>query len=163
MHSGISKNGKSESAEGRMREIEAKEEYKLKNCLQELADHHNKVSVNFKGCYPKQPFEETLIHFSSDLDSRKSSIAVIEEEDRVVGFCKINYVSTIGVIEYLVVSKKYRGKGYGAQLMEWALKRFEDLGIHDIDVKVADGNDAISLYEKYGFRMNAHILRLDRK
>ena len=88
---------------------------------------------------------------------------MIEEEDRVVGFCKINYVSTIGVIEYLVVSKKYRGKGYGAQLMEWALKRFEDLGIHDIDVKVADGNDAISLYEKYGFRMNAHILRLDRK
>ena len=163
MHSGISKNGKSESAEGRMREIEAKEVYKLKNCLQELADHHNNVSVNFKGCYPKQPFEETLIHFSSDLDSRKPSIAVIEEEDRVVGFCKINYVSTIGVIEYLVVSKKYRGKGYGAQLMEWALKRFEDLGIHDIDVKVADGNDAISLYEKYGFRMNAHILRLDRK
>ena len=146
-----------------MREIEAKEVYKLKNCLQELADHHNNVSVNFKGCYPKQPFDETLMQFASDIDAGISSIAVIETNDRVVGFCKINYGGTAGVLEYLIVSENFRGKGYGAQLMEWALKRFEDLGIHDIDVKVADGNDAISLYEKYGFRMNAHILRLDRK
>ncbi len=145
-----------------MREIEAKEVYKLKNCLQELADHHNKVSVNFKGCYPKKPFEETLVHFSSDIDDENSSIGVIEVEDRVIGFCKINYGCDVGAIEYLVVLEEYRGKGYGAQLMEWALNRFKELGIHDADVKVADGNDAISLYEKYGFKMNAHILRLSR-
>ena len=145
-----------------MREIDAKEVYRLRNCLQELADHHNKVSVNFKGCYPKQPLEETLIRFSSDVDAGNSSIAVIEAEDRVVGFCKIDYVSTAGVIEYLIVSEGYRGKGYGAQLMEWALNRFKELNIYDMDVQVADGNDAISLYEKYGFKMNAHFLRLSR-
>lgn len=143
-----------------MREIGSQEVYTLKNCLEELAEHHNKVSVNFKGCYPKQPFEETLIRFSVDVDAGNSSIAVVEAEDRVVGFCKINYVSNVGVIEYLIVSMEYRGKGYGAQLMEWALSRFKEFGIHNVDVKVADGNDAISLYEKYGFKMNAHILRL---
>ena len=145
-----------------MREINAEEVNKLKNCLQELADHHNKVSVNFKGCYPKQPIEETLIRFASDIDEGNSSIAVVEAEDRVDGFCKINHVGAVGAIEYLIVSEEYRGKGYGAQFMEWALNRFNELGIHDADVKVADGNDAISLYEKYGFKMNAHILRLSR-
>lgn len=144
-----------------MREIGSQEVFILKNCLEELAAHHNKVSVNFKGCYPKQPFEVTLNGFSKDVDSGNSSIAVIEAEDRVAGFCKINYASNVGAVEYLIVLIEYRGKGYGAQLMEWALSRFKELGIHDIDVKVADGNDAISLYEKYGFKMNAHILRLD--
>ena len=145
-----------------MKEIEAKEIDKLKNCLQELADHHNRVSINFKGSYPKRPFEETLTQFVSDIDAGNSSIAVIEAEDRVVGFCKINYCSAVGVLEYLIVSEDYRGNGYGAQLMNWALNRFEELDIRDIDVKVADGNDAVFLYEKYGFKMNAHILRLNR-
>ncbi len=145
-----------------MKEIGSEETSRLNNCLTELSKHHNKVSVNFKGCYPTKPFKETLIRFSSDVASGSSSIAVVEAEDRVVGFCKINFGSTVGVLEYLIVSENYRGKGYGAQLMAWALNRFEELGIHDIDVKVVDGNDAIFLYEKYGFKMNAHILRLSR-
>ena len=145
-----------------MREIGPEEVPKLRDCLEELAQHHNRVSINFKGCYPKQPFEETLMRFSSDVDAGRSSIAVIEAEDRVVGFCKINYDSAVGDLEYLIVSEDHRGKGYGAQLMEWALNRFEELGIRDIDVKVADGNDAVSLYERYGFKMNAHILRLSQ-
>ena len=145
-----------------MKEIGSEEVSGLKNCLEELAEHHNRVSVNFKGCYPKQPFEETLMRFASDVETGRSSIAVMEADDRVFGFCKINYGDAVGVLEYLIVSENYRGKGYGAQLMGWALSRFEELGIHDIDVKVADGNDAIFLYEKYGFKMNAHILLLSR-
>ena len=119
--------------ENDMREIGSEEISRLCDCLAELAEHHNRVSVNFKGCYPKQPFEETLMRFSSDIDSGSSSIAVIEAEDRVVGFCKINYGSAVGVLEYLIVSEDCRGKGYGAQLLEWALNRFDELGIHDID------------------------------
>lgn len=148
--------------ENGMREIGPEEIPKLRGCLEELAQHHNRVSVNFKGCYPKQPFEETLARFSSDVDAGRSSIAVIEAEDRVIGFCKINYGNAVGDLEYLIVSEDHRGKGYGAQLMEWALNRFEELGIRDIDVKVADGNNALTLYERYGFKMNAHLLRLSR-
>lgn len=145
-----------------MREIGPDEVSKLYRCLEELADHHNMVSVNFKGHYPKRPFEETIRRFSADLAEGTSRIAVIEEEEKVVGFCKINVDSAAGVLEYLIVSAAYRGKNYGADLMKWALNRFEGMGIHEIDVKVADGNDAVFFYEKYGFRMNAHILRLSR-
>lgn len=145
-----------------MREIASNEVCKLQNCLLALAAHHNKVSINFKGCYPKNPVEQTIKDFSSDLDNGKSYIAVIENKDKVIGFSKINVDDNIGVLEYLIVLGEYRGLGYGAVLMEWALSRFADCGVRDIDVKVADGNEAISLYEKYGFKMNAHILRLSR-
>ncbi len=146
-----------------MREIDSTEVCKLENCLLALAAHHNKVSVNFKGCYPKTPVEQTIRHFAADLDSGKSYIAVIENDDSIIGFCKINIDDNIGVLEYLIVLGNYRGLGYGAELMEWSLNKFSDYGVKDIDVKVADGNEAVSLYEKYGFKMNAHILRLSRE
>ncbi len=34
--------------------------------------------------------------------------------------------------------------------------------VNSIEVKVATGNDAIRLYEKYGFQLNAQVLRFDR-
>ncbi|MBR1862736.1 MAG: GNAT family N-acetyltransferase [Ruminococcus sp.] len=145
-----------------MREIDSDDVCKLKECLLALAAHHNKVSVNFKGCYPKAPVEQTVKQFAADVDNGKSHIAVIENDNKVIGFCKINIDNAVGVLEYLVVLEKFRGLGYGASLMEWALSKFACYGVHDIDVKVADGNEAISLYEKYGFKMNAHILRLSR-
>ncbi len=145
-----------------MREIRSDEVYKLKECLIALAAHHNKVSVNFRGCYPKAPVEDTLEHFTLDLNNKKSCIAVIENGEKVVGFCKIDVDNNAGVLEYLVVLEEFRGMGYGAELIEWALSRFSCSGVRNIDVKVADGNEAVSLYEKYGFKMNAHILRLSR-
>ena len=42
--------------------------------------------------------------------------------------------------------------------MERAIQAFYRRGVHRIEVKVVDGNAALHLYEKYGFRINAHIL-----
>ena len=145
-----------------MREIRSDEVYKLKECLIALAAHHNKVSVNFKGCYPKTPVEDTIGRFALDLNKEKAHIAVVENGEKVTGFCKIDLDNSVGVLEYLVVLEECRGMGYGAELIEWALNKFSCFGVHNIDVKVADGNEAVSLYEKYGFKMNAHILRLSR-
>ena len=143
-----------------MREIASEEVCMLEECLLALAAHHNKVSVNFKGCYPKAPIDRTLQRFSDDLQSGRSYIAVVEDKNKAVGFCKTDIDGSVGVLEYLIVLESHRGSGYGAQLMEWALGKFSSHNVHDIDVKVADGNNAVSLYEKYGFKMNAHILRL---
>jgi ribosomal protein S18 acetylase RimI-like enzyme len=46
--------------------------------------------------------------------------------------------------------------------MDWALNTFQKLGINEIDVKVVYGNEAIHLYEKYGFRERFVIMTLDR-
>lgn len=58
-----------------------------------------------------------------------------------------------------MILKEHRGKGCGKLLMDWAMRLFEEYDIHRIEVKAVDGNDdAIRLYEKYGFKINAHIL-----
>ena len=143
-----------------MREIHTTEVFKLKECLAELAEHHNRVSVNFKGNYPKEAFNKTLERFSADLEEGKSHIAVVEEGDRVIGFCKVNCSHNVGTLEYMVVLNSQRGKGHGAQLMNWAMDKFRETGVAFVEVKVVDGNEAIRFYEKYGFKINAHLLRL---
>jgi len=142
-----------------MRELPCAEIHELEECLRELAEHHNLVSVNFAGTYPKKPFGETLQSFEAAVKSGKSRIAVIDADNRIIGFCKTDIDRGQGKIDYLVVLKEYRGKGYGDMLMNWALDLFKQCGVEQIEVKVADGNSAIRFYEKYGFRMNAHILK----
>lgn len=144
-----------------IREIISKETGKLYNCLEALAEHHNKVSVHFKGQYPRTSSEQKITEFEKELEAGRSYIAVAENDTEVIGFCKINAESGTGVLEYLVVLDQERGKGYGAALMDWALNKFRDLKIKEIDVKVVYGNDAIHLYEKYGFKERSVILTLN--
>ena len=141
-----------------MRELKENETGGLRECLEALAAHHNAASVHFKGAYPSRPYEEKLKDFAAALAQGRSRIAVTEENGRIVGFCKVDLDGAHGKLDYLVVLPACRGRGYGKALMDWAMDAFEKNGVHRIEVKVVDGNDAIHLYEKYGFQMNAHIL-----
>lgn len=142
-----------------VREIDASETYKLLECIMHLSEYHNQVSVNFKGHYPSRPYDETLRIFTEGLQNKDSYIAVVEDADKIAGFCKVDIACNIGKLDYLVVLQKYRRKGFGKQLMDWAMDTFHRNHIKYVDVKVVDGNEAIRLYEKYGFKMNAHLLR----
>ena len=130
-------------------------------CLAALAEHHNAVSLHFSGAYPSRPYEQTIEMFSAALTAGNSQIAVVEEQNRIVGFCKLDLSAAYGKIDYLIVLPEYRGNGFGKALMERAMSIFRQNGVKSIEVKVVDGNDVIRLYEKYGFKINARILRLD--
>ena len=145
-----------------MREINPDETGRLYDCLEALAKHHNQVSVYFKGYYPLMPSEQKIAQFRNELETGRSRIAVVENDDQVTGFCKINTDGSTGILEYLVVLEQERGKGYGAAFMDWALDTFRKLGINDIDVKAVYGNDAIRFYRKYGFKEKSVILTLNR-
>ena len=144
-----------------IREISATEVWKLQECIRELSAYHNTVSVHFKGSYPSRPYKETLELFRDALMKKASRIAVVEENSCIAGFCKIDIAKEKGKLDYLVVLEKYRKKHYGKALMDWAMQTFEMEQVGHIEVKVVDGNDALHLYEKYGFKMNAHILVAD--
>lgn len=145
------------------REITEKEVGALRACIQALSEHHNRVSVNFKGSYPSRPYEQTLDLFREALHKHDSHIAVVEENEQIVGFCKVDFHGEKGKLDYLVVLEEARKKGYGRCLMDWAMQMFEENHVRQIEVKVVDGNDTIHLYEAYGFQMNAHILVADLK
>ena len=82
----------------------------------------------------------------------------MEDNGSVVGLCKKDICGSVGRPDNHDVLKEYRGKGYGKALMDWAMSYFDRNGVHHIEVKVVDGNEAIHLNEKYGFKMNAYIL-----
>ena len=143
-----------------IRTIQQNEIASLKECLRELAKHHNAVSMNFKGHYPSKAAEEVLSNFIRQVEAGTSYIAVMEENNNVIGFCKcdVDLENRQGKLDYLVVLESHRGMGYGGVLMDWAMKLFEEKEVTKIEVKVVAGNEAIHMYEKYGFRLNAHIL-----
>lgn len=145
----------------RMRELTAGEVRILEECLEALAAHHNRVSVNFRGQFPKRPYGETLEMFRQDVENGKSRIAVAEEGDRVLGFCKVDAAGAEGAVDYLIVLPEARGKGFGDRLFGWALDALRQSGVSRVEVRVVDGNDAIRFYEKYGFRTCSHILRME--
>jgi len=132
----------------------------LSECLRELAHHHNMVSINFSGYYPRKSCTDVLESFCEQLKTGTTCIVVLQENDNIVGFCKCDtdVESKQGKLDYLMVLSPYRKKGYGGMLMDWAMKFFSEKGIAQIEVKVVAGNEAIHLYEKYGFKINAHIL-----
>lgn len=144
-----------------IRTIEANEVCKLTGCLAALAEHHNAVSLHFKGAYPSRPYQQTLELFSAALLEGQSQISVVEEQNGIIGFCKLDVTAESGKIDYLVVLPEHRGKGCGAALMDWAMQIFRQKDVKSIEVKVVAGNDAIRLYEKYDFQINANILKLD--
>ena len=141
-------------------EINRSEVPKLSDCLAALAEHHNKVSANFKGAFPLKPYEETLTSFSESLEKGTSRIAAIESTEKIIGFCKIDITDNDGYLSHLVVLQKYRGSGYGKMLMDWAMEQFRKSNVRQIELKVVNGNEAIHLYEKYGFKIKSHILGL---
>ncbi len=144
-----------------MREITAEEVQKLRGCLQALAAYHNQVSTFFSGSYPGCPHDVTLSAFAKALEENTARIAVVEREGSVVGFCKIDLLGGKGKLDYLVVQEAYRGSGYGKALMDWAMETFARHAVEQIEVKVVAGNEAIHLYEAYGFHLNAHLLVKD--
>ncbi len=132
----------------------------LSECLTQLAQYHNTVSTNFSGYYPRKTCEDVLAKFHEQFKAGVSCIAVVQENDNIIGFCKCDTDAELkqGKLDYLMVLSQYRGKGYGGMLMDWAMKHFSEKGIGQIEVKVVAGNEAIHLYEKFGFKVNAHIL-----
>lgn len=148
---------------GTIRVMNPDEVGKLKICIEELARYHNTVSTNFKGNYPRRPYDITLEAFREALENKSSMIAVMEEQEKVIGFCKVDFQGSGGKLDYLVIMKEYRSRGFGKRLMDWAIQMFAEHEIQQIEVKVVDGNETIHLYEKYGFKMNAHILTYDKR
>ena len=114
--------------------------------------------MNFAGDYPRKPSDKVIEEFFESVSAGSAEVAVAAVGDNIAGFVKISFCGDEGWLDYLFVLEKYRKKGYGAMLMDWAMAEFERLGVGKINVKVVCGNDAVGLYEKYGFKMNAYIM-----
>ena len=74
-----------------------------------------KKTCSFNVAYPLNPYENTLESCKNALRKKESYIAVTEIEDRIIGFCKVDIKGEIGILDYLVVKEKFRGKVFGTE------------------------------------------------
>ena len=70
----------------------------------------------------------------------------------VIGICVFQVVLDEVQINYFVVSKKFRKKGFGSYLMSYLIKKFEKLNLKKILLEVSQGNvTADRFYSRFDF------------
>ena len=95
--------------------------------------------------------------------------AVAVYEGNVVGFIQLStpeFQDLYGLhtceagemyIDQLGVSSSARGKGIGTRLLKWSEERARSTdGIDRLTLSVINGNRAIGLYKRFGFRVQPH-------
>ncbi|RKD69600.1 acetyltransferase (GNAT) family protein [Sinobaca qinghaiensis] len=130
----------------------------LESCLIELAAYHNKVSTHFNSIYPLKPYHETLNTMKKQMRESSGIVNGLLLDGEIIGFCKISFERKSGTLDYLYVNKKYRNRGYGRLLMDWAMKEFQRNDVEIIDLKIVAGNSADKMYKKYGFQPQLTVM-----
>ena len=70
----------------------------------------------------------------------------------VIGICVFQVVLDEVQINYFVVNKKFRKKGFGSYLMGYLIKKFEKLNLKKILLEVSQGNvTAERFYSRFDF------------
>ena len=70
----------------------------------------------------------------------------------VIGICVFQVVLDEAQINYFVVNKKFRKKGFGSYLMRYLIKKCEKLNLKKIQLEVSKGNvTADRFYSRFDF------------
>ena len=94
-----------------------------------------------------------------DNDNNQELMVVESADNQVIGTCQLTFIPYLtyqgGIraqIEAVRIDKKFRGKGIGKMIIEWAVNRARKKGAHVIQLTTdRQRPQAISFYEQLGF------------
>lgn len=102
------------------------------------------------------------------LSNTNSHFLVAEIDEVVIGFINFTTRKTVlhdgpsGLIDELVITKSYRSKGVGKQLISAVIKMCRQLGCCEIEVSTEKVNiEAKEFYRKCGFEERGVLLEMD--
>ncbi|HMK54057.1 MAG TPA: GNAT family N-acetyltransferase [Methanobacteriaceae archaeon] len=130
---------------------------------EKLNEHHQNKKSDFQDHYENFTFQERKEALIEKAHGGFMRIDLVKDEKSniYVGYC----ITTIspeheGEVDSIYVEKKCRSRGIGDQLMKRSLAWMERKDVKTKEVAVAIGNqEAISFYERYGFRPRIIILK----
>jgi GNAT superfamily N-acetyltransferase len=120
----------------------------------ELTDWHREIyqDPTIGGLHPEEYFDKHLSEIGQDW------LWVAVHDSQVVGFTGLIMKGEGAEIEPLIVSKSYRRKGIGKQLVETVINQARNKGIRFLNVKpVARNIQAIKFLYEEGFTKLGHI------
>lgn len=127
--------------------------------LNYIIDVHYNHWVNYN---PKMIKENTIYKFTKiyTTDELPFGIALIDEEDNIVGFCVFKYENLKKYPEIfpwlsdVMIFEEYRGQGYGKKLLQFGEKILKELGYNTIYVWTDQAPD---FYKKLGFTYKQEV------
>ncbi len=139
----------------------ADEVWRMADCMERLAAHHNAIPAPFSGLYPVVPMSLQLEKFTHINAAGTARVPALIDGDDTPGICKTSWEASRACVDLLYVRDELRGQGWGRRLFEEQLAFLRGLeGIALIDILVVLGNDAKGFYEKYGFTVRTEMLGL---
>jgi len=101
--------------------------------------------LSFVSPWTKGLFEETLA-------SPISTSFIMKKGTDTLGYIILYSIAGEAHILNIAIHPHYRGKGYAAALIKYALGYFEEKGAREFFLEVREGNMvAIRLYQRFGF------------
>ena len=144
-----------------IRELKSEEVPLLKDCMEGLAEYHNRVALSFAGEYPMMPVDVHLRHMAEHIENSTALIlGVFSKNGKLSGFAMASCEGRFGEIDYLFIKKKLRGERFGKLLVQRLLVYLKKRGVDFVDVHVVLGNPAKSFYEKFGFQLRSETLSM---
>ena len=90
--------------------------------------------------------------WANEFNKDCSKIFGVLIKDLVIGICVFQVVLDEAQINYFVVNKKFRKKGFGSHLMSYLIKKFKKLILKKILLEVSQGNvTAERFYSRFDF------------
>lgn len=93
-------------------------------------------------------------YFYNDIDREFDSFWCLVSTDRVIGTVAVKKIDeSTAELKALYLLSEYRGKGFGFQLLDKAVKFAKERGYQRIVLdSMSQYEDALKLYERYGFK-----------
>ena len=112
--------------------------------------------------------EQAFQNFRVLINDPAHHILLAKDNDQMVGFVNFVVRKTIlhpgssGLIDELIVSKSYRSKGIGKNLLQAAIEKCRRLGCCEVEISTEKSNSsAREFYRRCGFKEDAVLLEIE--
>lgn len=102
-------------------------------------------------CFSRPWSKESL---KKEVNNPNSLFLIYEINKKTIGYIGMYLVIDEADITNIVITKSYRGKGYGKKLLAEAINQVFSMGYLGVTLEVRKSNKtALSLYERLGFKI----------
>ena len=126
----------------------------IKELWEALRDHHKSKTAYFKKRFENLNFETRKKVLLEKTVSGKLIIDVAKiNNGKIIGYCVSSIdEKQVGEVDSILVDSQFRGMKIGEELMNRALKWFDENNVETRRIIVAQGNEeAFPFYKKFGF------------
>jgi ribosomal protein S18 acetylase RimI-like enzyme len=143
--------------------------------LEDLPEIVRMLADDFLGATRERyetPLPESYVKAFEEIDADKNNELIVAEKDgEIVGSLQITFTPSISfqggkraTVESVRVDEKYRGQGFGKELMKWAIERAREENCVAMQLTTnSDRTDAHRFYENLGFKKSHLGMKLRLK